>query len=630
MANPLRSMTLKTRILLLVMGFVFIGIWGLAARAAAVLQADLEKLIAEQLLSQVGFVAAELDGEFQFRIDALTELAASITPEMLADPIRIQRFLEQHQVVGALFPAGILAVNRDGVVIADYPSAPGKRHGVFLGDRDYFRYAMVGNKPAIGAPTRGLFFPQGMAPISVPLHDVYDATAGILVAPVALSSRDLFGKLEEARIGRTGKFLVMSARDKLVLSATDKTRIMKPLPPKGANALLDRRLYEGFEGAGVITNSLGVEVATANRNMKTTGWVVIADITAEEIFAPIRSRRNEIYLTALLMSLLIAAALIIVLKRQMRPLEEAGRAMRRMSEGREPFAPLPVRREDETGELVRNFNQLVSERQRAENEIRDLNQSLEARVIERTQQLLAANQLLKTEIEERKLAQASISSYTDRLHHMTYRMVAVQEEERRRLARELHDQVSSSLAVVCIDIDLIKAQLPEEVVPDAAERLSECAALVRDIVTTVRGISSDLHPAILDYCGLIPALEDFGKKFEKRTGILVRVSNLNGEIRLPADKESALFRIAQEALMNCVKHSGAKTVAIELTDASARVSLSIKDDGQGFDPAELGLHGQTPGLGLLSMQERAQAIGAACRVESAHGRGTQVIVEVGL
>ena len=169
-------------------------------------------------------------------------------------------------------------------------------------------------------------------------------------------------------------------------------------------------------------------------------------------------------------------------------------------------------------------------KERADEELRDLNRTLEARVRERTKELSLANQ----------------------------RIVNVLEEERRRLARELHDRVSSNLAVVNLNLGNMDGQLSREERTRYGNTLADSAALVADSAASARDISSDLHPAILDYSGLVPALVDLGEKFQQRTNIGVTVIGTDAGRRLTADSELALFRIAQEALVNCAKHSGAK------------------------------------------------------------------------
>jgi PAS domain S-box-containing protein len=369
MPNFARSWSLKTRVVLMVVALLLAGIWGLAARVAAVVQTDLEKALSDQLLVTVGYVAADIDDKLQLRCDILNEVAAQITPDILADPAQTQRLLERRSILRSIFSTGLFVADKTGTNIADYPRIAG-RAGGSIANREYFREVMAGGKRAISSPIVGQFSKRTVVAIGVPVYDASGAPAGVLVGSFFPSDPTLFGLLEHTTIGRTGYFVVSSPRDQVIVSATDKTRIMQALPGKGANPLFDRR-REGFEGAGVTVNSRGTEVLTANRIMKTTGWSVLAGIATHEIFAPVAALKRQIYLAALLLSLAVAAILHFVLKRQLAPLGEAGAAMQRMTEGKEAFAPLPVRRDDEIGRLVVHFNRLVIERRRSEGSLRD-------------------------------------------------------------------------------------------------------------------------------------------------------------------------------------------------------------------------------------------------------------------
>ena len=248
------------------------------------------------------------------------------------------------------------------------------------------------------------------------------------------------------------------------------------------------------------------------------------------------------------------------------------------------------------------------------------------RQLEAEQGLLATKQRLETQVEERKAAEASALRYAERLQLMTQRIVNVQEEEQRRLAAELHDRVSSTLSVIGVELGNIEGQLSEAALGEVGEKLADCAALVEDALQSTRDVSAALHPAILDYAGLLPALEYLGDKFRKRTGMAIGVTGSSNGTRLPAEKERALFRITQEVLVNCTKHSQATVVSINLDCEPDGAKLSIADNGIGFDPFELSKRG----LGLLSIEERAGAIGGEIRVQSKPGAGTQIIVEVRL
>lgn len=272
-------------------------------------------------------------------------------------------------------------------------------------------------------------------------------------------------------------------------------------------------------------------------------------------------------------------------------------------------------------------NQDITARKQIEDEIRKLNSVLEQRVTERTHELTEANRKLAQEIEERKQTEFLATSFSERLRDMTRRLIDVQEMERRRLAGELHDRIGSNLTAIGLNLSLMDKALAEQAGEEMADRVADCEALVEDTMVSARDLSADLHPATLDYVGLFPALEDYAEKFARRTGIEVRVSERGGRRRLPPQMEIALFRIAQEALTNCAKHAQAASASIELVVDDGQVQFSVADSGAGFDAGQLGLNGDKPGLGLLSMRERAEAIGGHLRVESMPGQGTRIIAE---
>jgi signal transduction histidine kinase len=137
-----------------------------------------------------------------------------------------------------------------------------------------------------------------------------------------------------------------------------------------------------------------------------------------------------------------------------------------------------------------------------------------------------------------------------------------------------------------------------------------------------------LRPAVLDYSGLWATLEGYAQRFTRRSGIPVRTRRQGGERRLPADVESAMFRIAQEALTNCAKHAQARSVDLTLTNGTDWTGLTIADDGVGIELNHLQPGNRRPGLGLLIMRERAEFAGARFNIDSSPGGGTRIHVEI--
>ena len=215
-----------------------------------------------------------------------------------------------------------------------------------------------------------------------------------------------------------------------------------------------------------------------------------------------------------------------------------------------------------------------------------------------------------------------------RLAELSRRVVSVQEDERRRLATELHDRTGANLAAINLNLKYIAQAVPLRGADDEA-LLNETRDLLADTVVSIREFCSDLRPAILDYAGLAPAIEHSVAQFSRRTGIDFKVDHHGFSGRCRPDVESVLFRITQEALLNCAKHSHANTVRVTLVKNADHVTLTIADDGVGFAPGSLGQAGQDTGKGMLHMRERAAFAGGTLAVESAPGNGTRITVEVG-
>jgi signal transduction histidine kinase len=199
------------------------------------------------------------------------------------------------------------------------------------------------------------------------------------------------------------------------------------------------------------------------------------------------------------------------------------------------------------------------------------------------------------------------------------RVVSAQELERRRLARELHDETGQALTSILLGLKGVEdASNPA----DFAKATGELRELVVTTLQDVRRLAVELRPKALDDFGLVPAIERLVETLREQTGIEVDLEPRLGEERLPAEVETTLYRITQEALTNVVKHAQARHVSIVLTRRAGLVAAMIEDDGRGFD--EYGPNG----LGLLGMRERVGLVGGRLEVESSPGSGTSLSIEV--
>jgi signal transduction histidine kinase len=200
------------------------------------------------------------------------------------------------------------------------------------------------------------------------------------------------------------------------------------------------------------------------------------------------------------------------------------------------------------------------------------------------------------------------------------RVVAAQEEERRRLALELHDETGQALTSILLGLKAIGGAKSKE---DAERAEADVRTLVVQALQDVRALAVELRPSALDDFGLGPAVERLAQTFGERSGISTTVETHLGE-RLPPELETTLYRVVQEALSNVVKHAAARHVSIVLAQRGSSVAATIDDDGAGFDEAEV----RPDALGLTGMRERLALVGGTLEIESTPGRGTTVAAQV--
>jgi len=221
----------------------------------------------------------------------------------------------------------------------------------------------------------------------------------------------------------------------------------------------------------------------------------------------------------------------------------------------------------------------------------------------------------------------SVTQQRERLRTLTARLAEAQDAERRQIARVLHDEIGQNLTALGLNLNLVQTQMDQDASQPVLSRLDDSLALVEKTTERVRHVMADLRPPMLDDYGLIPTLRWYGEQFTSRTGVPVIVQGEEPIPRLATQIENALCRITQEALTNVVKHARASQVTITITTADQIARLVVADDGVGFDRAQLAPPDESRGWGLLTMTERAEAIGAQCRIVSHPQQGTQVIVE---
>jgi PAS domain S-box-containing protein len=235
--------------------------------------------------------------------------------------------------------------------------------------------------------------------------------------------------------------------------------------------------------------------------------------------------------------------------------------------------------------------------------------------------------VVNSDITERKRGEESLVLQREQLRALAERLQWVREEDRKRVARDLHDQIGQILTAIKMDMMWMTRHLPESE-SEVLARLKESIQLISDGVKAVRAICSGLRPGVLDDMGLAAAIEWQAGEFASRNGVQCKVTVPPVDLHLDGDRATATFRIFQECLTNVIRHAQAKSVRVDLCQEEESILLVVEDDGIGF--SESRFSNALGSLGLLGMKERAQFCGGDVQISSSPGNGTTVTVRVPL
>ena len=261
------------------------------------------------------------------------------------------------------------------------------------------------------------------------------------------------------------------------------------------------------------------------------------------------------------------------------------------------------------------------QRREREEELQRLDEGWAARLHARSEELLAVNNALVSEVSKRIDTEQSLEANRRDLRLLASQLLRLQEEERRRISRDLHDDINQRLALLSIDIEMLEQQLP-----DASGRTVRTVRTIQDRIVelsdNVRRLAYQFHPSILDDLGLSIALRRLVDDFQTRTGIEARFMGKDIPKHVAKEVVTCLYRVAQEGLANISRHAKAKNVRVELQRVRDGLQLMMSDDGVGFD---MNRHdGQRGSLGLLSMRERVSLVAGTLGIQSTPGEGTQI------
>ncbi|MBI5741449.1 MAG: HAMP domain-containing protein [Nitrospirae bacterium] len=340
---------------------------------------------------------------------------------------------------------------------------------------------------------------------------------------------------------------------------------------------------------------------------ETAPWGITIQEPEEDVFAPsIQLKRTFALLGVIFLGTAVMLA-VGISRSVVNPVNELIAGADRIAGG-DLSMPVPISGSDELGSLGQSFEVMRVRLAGSLEDIKHHNLELENRVRERTSQIR----------ESRK-----------RIRHLLDKILSTQEEERKRIARELHDVTIQELSAILMRVDMCRIH-PEEITP---RKIEEIRGIVFDAIVGVRAITQNLRPSVLDDLGLEAAIRRLldTTLAEKKINYFLNIAGTNDR-RFGIDVEIRLYRIIQEAVMNISRHAGAENVILDMTVTKESISVLIEDDGEGFDVdalmhRKINYENDGRGLGLIGMKERASLLNGSLHVRSSPGNGTRITLQ---
>jgi len=348
--------SLQTRLTLLVVGVLIASLWTLAVLVDVHQRERLTSLLAGQQDATVRYIAEDIDNKVSFRIGGLAKITERFPIATLEDPAALARFLADRRAIYNLFDLGLIVVKPDlSGAYGDYPVLPGRRDAPFR--LSPFKEVAETGQPAIGPPRVGRFSSRPVIVMAVPVKDASGRLRAIVAGVTTIDSSNFLDLITKPRENPQGDFLVIAPQHGIVIAGTQPQFLLQSLPERGRDTMLDRYLA-GYEGSGLGNGADGDEELVSSRKVPLAGWLVLARLSARDVYAPVRELRALVFGGSAILSILIGAIAAAYLRRALNPLRKAARTFDDISQGRMPLHALPVTGHDEVTQLVESFNRL--------------------------------------------------------------------------------------------------------------------------------------------------------------------------------------------------------------------------------------------------------------------------------
>lgn len=603
------SLNLMTRVILLVSVGLLLMFGGFAFLSLEAVRESTDRALQERmLLAQI--TASRVDDVLQQKITSIQTVMVEMpidpdqaSPESLSPVLRT---VTQH--LGD-FVRYVAVTDSQGQVILTDPLIP-QLIGTNVASNRYIQSVLKSGQPVVS----GYFAPENVdsaAAILISTSKGNSIANGVLIAAVNLKHPSISHLLGPLGLGKRGYAEIVD-EEGFPLASTSEEQSWRNCRygDRFASLIRDRGTVVGqcHDCHSSSTNARRQNGVMAFASLSTAPWGIVVQQDESEAFAYSQELSQSLLVfgaSAFFITLVIAWLLT---RSVVRPIHTLIAACQRIAAG-DLTQPIPHVGGAEVSILARSFDNMRERQKKSLSEIQEWNTELERRVQERTTELRDAEQ------GRRELLR---------------KLVVAQEEERRGLAREIHDETSQALTALVVGLETATT-VPVASIEELKNQLSPIKQTATEMLREIQRIIHDLRPAILDDLGLVQAVDWYAESRLKPKGIQIALETAGIEKRLPSEVETVAFRIAQEAINNVARHANAENVSITLDFGDADLTLEVEDDGQGFDPkAILARTNGNTSFGLLGIRERVVLFGGTAKIESEPGEGTKITARIPL
>jgi signal transduction histidine kinase len=592
---------LRFRVFMLV-GLGVVGPGALLTWAFLSRLAELDEKIVSGRLYAAAAVAGQLDAELLQSLEGLQRAASAPHVDLEDEDPEPERAALRDSWLHNLFPGGVFILDAKGRLLEEEPRR-GERSIAPAADSPEVLRVLQAGRPAIsGQLDRGS---GAHVYAMVPVRNWQGRVSGIVGGVVDVTQRHYSRMLYSLRRTAEGYAEVVDSAG-IVLASSTPEHQRRPTECRGVIKFVGEQRGRAGSCLDCHPRQSGDrwDAVFAVAPLSVAPWGLVLRVPRKDLLASAGALPVSLVLVGIVMLGLGAVFAWGAARSVTQPLAALTHAAEGIAGGN-LTQPIPQAGEDEVGRLASALEGMRSSLART-------NQELETRVAERTRELNDVNEKLRQ--REQSLA---------RLYQ---KVIAAQEEERKRIARELHDETSQSLAVLVMGLESASTAVKAGLTP----RLDEVKALAVHTIEEIHRLIFDLRPSVLDDLGLYSAIRWYAERYLMSRGISVRCEFDKLERRLPQAFETAIFRVCQEAMNNVLKHAEAETVLIQVAITGEALHIEIEDDGKGFDPSRTGTDAKRPSFGLAGIRERVDLLGGEVQMDAAPGQGTRIRIDVPL